>query len=220
VPRGHPIWLLGLLAWVGPTSAQEVKIHPLSVSIHTALVHPALTQQDIEEILKRASDLLQEAPNNCKVGFKLNGPIGRFTVPSSTNDGSINTEDDLEAVHSVVADVKIVPKINFCVQGLQHGLVGCAWRPHDRPKTVIVTAEMHRFRLEHIVLAHEFGHVTGLLHRQDVHEQTLMTPCGLNSDKFQVNPDECWHFRAGPAMHYPQGVGDACPTTPSAHPPG
>jgi len=215
---GHAIWLLGLLAWVGPASAQDVKIHPLSVSIHTALVHPALTQQDIEEIFAKASELLQKEPNYCKVGFKLKGPIGRFTVPSSTNDGSINTEDDLEAVHSVVADVKIVPKINFCINGPEHGLLGCAWRPHDRPKTVIVSAEMHRFRLEHIPFAHEFGHVTGLLHRQDV--KALMTPCGLNSDKYQINPDECWHFRAGPTTHYPQGKGDLCPPTPSAHSPG
>jgi hypothetical protein len=204
VRRSLAILLLGLLSWSDPASAQKLKMYPLTVSIH-ATMSAGLAQNDVEQVLKLASDLLQQSPNNCGVGFKLNGPITTFTSAPAV----INTADDLEAVHRVPADVKVVQGINFCVQGHQTGLVGCSWRPKNRPKTVIVTTQMLGFGIEPVLLAHEFGHTTGLLHRNDERE-ALMTPCGLDAFNRHINQDECRHFLAGPVRHYPPGQGPGC----------
>lgn len=211
--RSQAVLLLGLLSWSDPASAQKLKIYPLTVSIHEG-VHPRLTQNDVEQVLRLASDLLQQSPNSCGVGFKLKGPITTFTsAPASIDDA-----DMLEAVHRVPADVKVVQAINFCIQGRQNGLVGCSWRPYGRPKSVIVTAQMQMFGLEHLVWAHEFGHVTGLLHRND-ERGALMTPCGIDAFNRHVNKEECRHFLAGPVQHYPPGLGPACsPSSSTRHP--
>jgi hypothetical protein len=204
--RCNAILLLGLLLWVDPASAQKLKIHSLRVSIHEE-VRPSPTQSEIEQILKDASDLLQEPPNRCGVGFKLKGPVTTFTsAPAFINDAS-----DLEAVHSVPADVKVVREINFCIRGPENGLVGCSWRPNNRPKTVIVTRRLKGVGLSPVLWTHEFGHVTGLQHRNDEDEEALMTPCGLQAFNRRINKDECRHFLAGPVQHYPPGLGPACP---------
>ena len=205
--RGDAILLLGLLLLVDPVSAGNLKIYPLTVSIH-AEVNPVPRQDAIEQVLKLASDLLQQAPNNCGVGFKLKGPITTFTsAPASINDAA-----GLEAVHRVPATVKIVKEINFCINGHQNGLVGCSWRPYNRPKTVIVTTRMLGVGIEPVLFAHEFGHVTGLLHRNDNDGEALMTPCGLEAFNRHVNKDECRHLLAGPALQYPPGLGPGCPS--------
>jgi hypothetical protein len=207
VRKGHAILLLGLLLLVDPASADKLKIYPLTVSIH-AEVNPPPTPDAIEQVLKLASDLLQQAPNSCGVGFKLRGPITTFTsAPASINDAAA-----LEAVHRVPADVKIVKEVNFCINGPQNGLVGCSWRPNGRPKTVIVTTRMMGVGIEPVLFAHEFGHVTGLLHRNDADGEALMTPCGLEAFNRHVNKDECRHFRAGPVQQYPPGLGRGCPS--------
>jgi hypothetical protein len=207
VRRGDAILLLGLLLLVDPASAGNLKIYPLTVSIH-AEVNPAPTQDAIEQVLKLASDLMQQAPNNCGIGFKLKGPITTFTsAPASINDAA-----GLEAVHRVPATVKIVKEINFCINGQQNGLVGCSWRPYNRPKTVIVTTRMMGVGIEPVLFAHEFGHVTGLLHRNDRDGEALMTPCGLEAFNRHINKDECRHLLAGPALQYPPGLGPGCPS--------
>jgi hypothetical protein len=170
---------LGLLFCIEPANAQ--KEYSLRVSIH-ATVRPPLTSIEIATILDRASKLLVEG-NNCGVKFKLDS-VGTFASAPSI----INNASDLEAVHSVDAEVKVVRQINFC-RGQQGSFLGCSWRPGGLPKTMIVIRQVAR-DLQHILWAHEFGHTKGLQHRAD--PEALMTPCPLYFDNLKVNQDECY----------------------------
>jgi hypothetical protein len=202
------ILLLGLLWWSEPANAQ--KIYSMTVSAHAA-VRSLLTESAVEKLLKRASQLLQTQDDDqdvsCSVGFKLDRPIETFTYAPAV----IRNADDLEAVHSVPADVKVVQRIDYCV-GKHHrgGFAGCAWRPEGRRKTVVVTY-MGETGVDAVLWAHEFGHTTGLLHRADRDGFALMTPCQLHAFRQHVTEDECRHFLAGPVSYYPPGDGDACP---------
>jgi hypothetical protein len=200
--------LLGLLWWTAPAGAQT--IHSLTVSIHEEVVSK-LSPSDVKKILADASSLLQtqEDPQDvsCNVGFALKGEVGKF----SSAPAVINTAADLDAVHSVPADVKVVQQINFCMgKFMTDGFLGCAWRPEGRPKTVIVKARMGD-GVAAPAWAHEYGHTTGLLHRQDKDGFALMTPCALQPFRKHVNKVECDHFIAGPVTSYPPGDGDTCP---------
>jgi hypothetical protein len=201
------ILLVGLLFWVEPTSAQEVrssnaqKVYSLTVSIHEGL---HLTEQSTEEILDRASNLLQR--NGCNVTFKFKGPVQTFTAQPITDAST------LDVVHQVPADIKVVPRINFCAAGFKpEGYLGCAWRPEDRPRTVIVTPPALGVGRDPMLWAHEFGHTTGLPHRNDEHNQALMTPCPIEPFNWKIDEVECGHFLAGPAQSYPGDPGLACP---------
>lgn len=185
---------LGLLFCVEPAIAQ----YSLKVSIHEA-VRPKVDAREIETILERASNLLTTR-NRCDVKFKLD-TVGTFaSAPDVINDAS-----DLEAVHSVDADVKIVRQINFCV-GQKGTFLGCAWRPEGK-KTMIVVRTVHR-DLRHIVWAHEFGHTRGLRHRAD--RGALMTPCPLYFHNLKVNQNECDCFRSGPGACSTEAPNPVC----------
>ena len=194
------ILLLGLLPWVEPASAQKVKVYPLTVSIHEEM-RDALNQKIVEGILKNASKLMKR--NNCPVKFELKEFKTFTSAPANIDD-----ESDLEAVHRVPADVKVVRKINFCVGERKEDVRGCAWRPGGRQKTVIVTTFT---AAHHILWLHEFGHTAGLPHRIDNDGRTLMTPCAIKNFNDRINQDECRHFRAGPVHDYPPERVE-CPT--------
>ena len=227
--------MLGLALWTEPAGAQDVKTYKLTVSVHPA-VRYQLKQDEVENILKGASDILQGKTgvpphNNCKVEFKFNGFI---PFPRSVHANIINVAD-LEEVHDVPADVKVVESITFCSRGPNpEGYAGCAWRPEpDRHRTAIVARDYFPPGLSSprpgivsvasVIWAHEFGHTTGLLHRYQKDgtgpSTNLMTPCILETFSQPINDDECDHFLAGPVLHYPTGLGDACPTNSSTgHP--
>jgi hypothetical protein len=174
---------LTLLLWIGPASAQTV--HSLTFSVHKDV---ELTEAEVEDALQHASRLLTQ-DNKCDVTFQLGGRI-KFFAPGTPKD--ISDKDDLEAVHREVADVKIVNSIGFCI-GEKREFLGCAWR-RDGPKTVIIARDALRSK-RGIVLAHEFGHVSGLPHRAE--ERALMF-CNLDFHRINVNETECSCFRAGP----------------------
>jgi hypothetical protein len=193
----NAILLLGLLSWINPASAQQE--HQLTVSIHEE-VRPTPTRQDVEKILEGASNLLKRndsvVQNDCDVTFKL-----KELKTFSSTPADITNAADLEAVHRVDADVKVVQTITFCKgETRPAGFLGCAWRPEGRPKTVIVANSAPR-DLRHIVWTHEFGHTTGLEHRQRDNSallDPLMTACGLEAFTVGVNRNECGCFRSGP----------------------
>jgi len=203
--RSAAILLLSVLLWVEPASTQVApasaqKKHSLTVRIHTGVTHP-LTPADVKVILDKASDILNSDDNrNCNVKFELEGPIQPFTSAPITDDRT------LEAVHQVPADVKIVPSIAFCPVGSPppSHVLGCSFRPADqRHRTMIVSTLMvgpvgptggrHRN-----LWAHEFGHTTGLPHRDDVNDLVLMTQNEIFPFHTHINKNECDHFRAGP----------------------
>jgi hypothetical protein len=196
--RCSAILLLGLLLWVEPASAQVApaskgKKYSLTVSIRQE-INPTLTPGEIEQILGKASDILQK----CRVKFELKAILPPFTAGSVR----ITDEPTLEAVHQVRADIKIVQGITFCpAPNASPPFLGCAFRPRDqRHRTMIVSTEMvGALPGRHPNLwAHEFGHTTGLPHRRDTNGFTLMTPEEIKAFHTDTNDDECRHFRAGP----------------------
>jgi hypothetical protein len=175
---------LALPLCVEPAMAQTV--HPLTVSVHEELRDLSVGTK-VRAALAGASRLLRR----CHVRLKLKGTINHFDGPPA----DITNETQLEAVHSVAADVKIVSKITFC--RTDGSFFGCAWRPHDRPKTIIIALNKPGADiLGHIVWAHEFGHTAGLPHRKN-DEQALMWPCTLNPSNLNISSRECGCFKRG-----------------------
>lgn len=221
--RCTTLLLFGLATlWTDPSSAQKIKIYPLTVSIH-ASVQPTLPQSEIEGILKVASDLLQHVgppyDNNCKVGFRLQKLATFSDAPAD-----ITNDTQLEQVHEVPANVKVVRSISYCLGATGVGTtgmyLGCAWRPNNLQKTMIVTAEGSYGNYGVVppepgvgptLWAHEFGHTTGLMHRFQSDNFNLMSPCAAAPYHQQINHEECGHFLAGPKKPPYPGLSDACP---------
>jgi hypothetical protein len=216
--RCSGVLLLGLMS-CATAGAQGVVTHGLTVSIHPA-VHPQVSQTEIEDILKGASDILQgntniASQNNCKVGFQFKGLI---PFPASL-PADITNATELEQVHEVPADVKVVQNITYCAQGQDNGgYAGCAWRPQGRQRTAIVARSQFSSWIGNgsVLWAHEYGHTTGLIHRYEGDAGNLMTPCVLQVFSVLVSQSECAHFRAGPVSKYPPTLGPACPGSPIA----
>lgn len=186
---------LALLLWVAPAGAQQV--YSLKVSIHKDV--PQLTKDQVDEALVRASNLLNEPGNQCNLTLNRNAPVETFdSAPKN-----IRSLDDLEAVHRVLADVKIVESIHFCMGRYdKKGWWGCAWRPEGRPKTVIVVRGVRPGPVvgrdtRYLLWAHEFGHTKGLHHRLG-DERALMTPCAIGTLTRRITNDECTCLKHGP----------------------
>jgi hypothetical protein len=189
---------LALLLWVEPASAQQV--HSLKVSIHKDV--PPLTRDQVDEALERASRLLKEPGNQCDVTLKRNGSVETFEFDSAPKN--IRNLDDLEAVHRVPADVKIVESIHFCMGRYDKvSFWGCSWRPEGSlPKTVIVVRGVRPGPVvgrdsRYLLWAHEFGHTKSLHHRID-DQRALMTPCAIGPLTRRITNDECTCLKDGP----------------------
>jgi hypothetical protein len=198
---------LALLLGVEPAGAQQV--YSLTVSIHKDL--PPLTETQADDAFQRASDLLKEGRNQCGLTLKRSGSIGTFdSAPKK-----IMSLDDLEAVHRVPADVKIVESIHFCMGKFdKRSWWGCSWRPEGLPKTVIVArglspGPVFGRDLRYILWAHEFGHTRGLHHRVN-DKNALMTPCDIADGNRHITKDECTCYKDGPG---------GCPIPPPKHEP-
>jgi len=218
---------LALLMWAEPATAQ--KTYSVSVSVHRSL--PELTADQVKKFLADASKMLQkdsshaETDNDakCNVTFELKGAL---TIFGSDDTPAFVSRSDLDALHRVRpgadADfhVKVVNKIvNFCRFPNLTGFNGCAFPPNFR-SIIVVHPELHIDRLgrpletfpDHRLWAHEFGHLTGLGHRDDL--RALMTSCPLNEQfsefpddaQVQVTRQECNCLQWGPGF----GPNGAC----------
>jgi hypothetical protein len=205
--------------WVAAASAQTT--YSLSVSRHRDV--PALSEGKVKEILAGASKMLQknsrhndEDDISCNVTFILKGPVRTFASPDTP---AVVDEDNIEAVHRVDSNeagvdfhVKVVKEINFCRPGLPPGssFEGCSFSPPHFRSIIVVHPDRHKVPHDrgskypdHLLWAHEFGHLTGLGHRRD--RFALMTPCSLTEfsnlpdTRVQVNRSECGCLLSGPA---------------------
>jgi len=180
---------VGLLLGVEAASAESAS-YSLTVKRHKSVV---LTADDVDRILRDASALLKrkDGANDvaCNVTFKRNGPVETFE--SNDTPVIIKTAADRDAVHREKADVKVVKEIDFCI--VKGSYEGCTWPPELGVKSMIVT---HPGASRGIVWAHEFGHRTGLRHRNE--PKALMSFCDLRRNQVNVNRDECDCFLKGP----------------------
>jgi hypothetical protein len=219
---------LALLMWMEAASAQQT--YSLSVSRHRAV--PALSDGEVKRILADASRMLQKNPRQdgdddvaCNVTFTLKGSVGTFASPNTP----VVDRDNIDSVHRVDANVagvdfhvKVVKEINFCRPDLPaEPFVGCSFSPPDFRSMILVHPKLHKDAQgrplsrypDHLLWAHEFGHLTGLGHRDD-DQLALMTPCPLNTQFFnvsdarvRVNSQECRRLLAGPGVRPPDPVG-------------
>jgi hypothetical protein len=199
---------LALMMLVDGASAQSA--YSVSVSRHASLKKP-LSEADVRNILKDASTMLRknsEANGDtdvaCDVTFSLKGPIRTFGSGGTSTD--IVDEQSRDAVHRIDSDVrdvdfhvKIVKEIEFCRPNLNGPFDGCAF-PVDFRSIIVVDPSEHKDKLpegakypDHLLWAHEFGHLTGLPHRHS--KVALMTSCPvvrlLSADHAQVDKEEC-----------------------------
>ena len=218
---------LALLMCVQATSAQSAA-YSVSVRVHNSL--PRLSASDVNSLLDKASKMLQK--NNlghpesdddvkCDVTFTLKGPVGTFSDPP----GAIVNQGNIDAVMNSDLDdadfhIKVVQKIEFCRPGVEGNQAGCAFSPPRFRSIVVVHPGSHPSGPgfpDHLLWAHEFGHLTGLGHRESQsaaetpHDEFgLMTRCnlkdqfsGMDDAKVQVNRDECRRLLAGPGHRSP-----------------
>ena len=227
---------LALLMWVEAASAQQT--YSLSVSRHRAV--PALSDGDVRRILADASRMLQKNPRHdgdddvaCNVTLTLKGSVGTFASPNTP----VVDRDNIDAVHRVDANVtgvdfhvKVVKEINFCRPDLPaEPFVGCSFSPPDFRSMIVVHPKLHKDAQgrplsrypDHLLWAHEFGHLTGSGHRDD-DQLALMTRCPLNTQflnisdaRVRVNSEECRRLLAGPGVRPP----DPIPGTPACRSP-
>jgi hypothetical protein len=192
---------LGLLMWIHPASAQQIRTYSLTVGRHDAV---SLSTDQVDKILAEASLVLKK----CNVALERKGSVGTFSSPNA--EGNITNPTERDAVHRENFDIKVVQLVRFCRVD-QPGQVGCAWDPPPRPakqipqhRSVIVgvladtellgpVSVLTDTKLTGMVWAHEFGHRTGLPHRS---AKNALMACKV--ERAQINQEECDCFRRGP----------------------
>src|SRR5262245_12809092 len=215
---------VAVLMWVEAAGAQTT--YRVSVSRHTGV--PDLTDEDVRRILADASKMLQKDPRDgrndndvaCNVTLTLDGPVRTFPrhPPPRALKKPVVTRTNIRAFHRVNSDVagvdfhvKVVDEIKFCRRGVRGASQGCSFSPPDFRSIIAVHPQSHGVSNfpDHLLWAHEFGHLTGLGHRDD-DPLALMTRCPLNTqffnisdDRVRVNSQECGRLRAGPGVEPP-----------------
>jgi hypothetical protein len=212
------ILFLALPMLADDASAQSTYL--VSVSRHASLAKEPLSEQDVRNILKGASEMLQKNSKSngdtdvaCNVTFSLKGPIRTFGSAGTSTD--IVDEQHRDAVHKVDSDVagvdfhvKVVKEIMFCRPDLHGPFDGCSFPPDFR-SIIVVDPSNHKDQLpkhvkypDHLLWAHEFGHLTGLGHRHS--SSALMTSCSvaqlLSVTRVQVDKAECRCLLGGPGF--------------------
>jgi hypothetical protein len=187
------IFLLGLidrplLAQSDQSAATSAIKFQVTVSKHAAISDP-ITNTNVDTILDNMSKMFSSEAPPCRVSFFRSGDIGTF----SDLPFSVNSEADFGHFKTVPPSLKVIGEINWC-GGLSPGIIGCSSTPGAAWTVVPYPASS-----AHLLWAHEFGHTTGLQHRDD--PNALMRPI-LYPDDTHINSDECKKVLAGsPAVN-------------------
>jgi hypothetical protein len=203
-----------VLLWVDPANAQDTKTYPdtktfdVTVGRHKAVT---LSKEKADDILAEASKVLKK----CNVVLKRKDSVGTFTAPNP--DARINNRADRDAVHRQSFDFKVVKiPFNFCRLEQIAGFFGCAWDPPPPPKeelpqhrSMIVGLSRNDLKHTGVTWAHEFGHRTGLPHRNERH---ALMACSVKVENVEINQHECDCLRGGPGFcKDPPEPAGACP---------
>jgi hypothetical protein len=159
--------------------------------------HPdiSFTNVQADKVLKDASTVLQVDDDGAGAGdIACNVKLSRtMDVRDFASDApsAVNSAADGAAVHAEDSFVKIVDSITSC-GGIKGSYAGCTKTPG---RSMIVVASENGLD---IVWAHEFGHATGLQHRNA--PKAVMTGAPLASDQKYLNQKECDSYINGPPI--------------------
>jgi hypothetical protein len=190
---------VGLLMWADTANAQRPQpqiTFRLTVGVHD---HETVSADRINEILKEASKVLSK----CNVILKRKGAVGSFMAPNTVpnKEGLIDNEAERDAVHKVNFDVKVVEApFFFCRGPVDTELVmGCSFDPlpgEQRPqRKSMIVSNPPNIKLAGKIWAHEFGHKSGLKHRN---EGKALMRCLVKPENDEINDHECDCIRNGP----------------------
>jgi hypothetical protein len=117
----------------------------------------------------------------------------RQNVPFTPSDGVINSANEINAVFGAPNLMKVVDELNFC-NGTNPNIVGCA----RAGGSMIVEDFLDggaRGQFPGIVIAHEFGHIKGLGHREN--QGGFIMNSSIGNDSTRLSAGECSAIQAG-----------------------
>jgi hypothetical protein len=218
------VGLLSIAGLMRADTASAQSTYSASVSRHRDV--PAIGEPEAKSILAKASQMLKKDPGHnddedvaCDVKLTLTGPVRTFSLAG----GAVVDQNNIEDVHDIDSKVtgdfhiKLVKEIHFCRPDVPHHpndkYDGCSYRMRNARSIIAVHPKLHKDRdgnsvpnyPDHLLWAHEFGHLTGLGHRQD-QGVALMTACSVAGFKIpdtcvRVSRPECNSMLQGPGKN-------------------
>ncbi len=174
--------------WPFGSSPRNGEFEPTTIQLSVGRhVDQPLSDDEAEMIFTEASQILQaqdeECPDvSCPVTFELDGSVRSF----SAGEAVVTTEAQLDEIFAEPEDIKLVAlMLGVCGTSRSSDLsvvLGCAYRGG----TAVVTRGA-----DPDVWAHEWGHVQGLVHRDDCPRNVMHS---YELDTNALDGDECAAF--------------------------
>ena len=178
-------------SYVGSSKNDEMSsvivktINPIKdkyLSVYRHSIAPSFSNSDADRILGDASELLttQDGSDDvaCPTRMKRKGNVATTTA----GDGTLDAAGDLGKLPD---GITLVKAINYC-SSLAPNIIGCAQTPGKKAAFVRYNSDT-----EGMIWAHEYGHNTGLGHRNG--SNNLMDSY-VGKSKRRINQSECNSF--------------------------
>ncbi len=172
--------------WKLTPATFTAKSKQITVSRHNTV---ALTNNRVDTILDDATMVLMDDAGSGDVSCFVTLARSDSVKVFNTGDGSINTSAELQAIFGLAGNVKVVDDVDFCEGRFNTSFIGCGRISNNSFITERFTAS-----LEGILWAHEYGHNTGLRHRDTTNNNVMFRSIGAN--RTRINQTECNSFRS------------------------